>query len=74
MRNDDTTIASDPASDRPDPERLAASGELRRLLEAAVDALPEEFRFALLPDQVAAWADLGADDAMLSALKEVTGI
>jgi RNA polymerase sigma-70 factor, ECF subfamily len=34
----------DPASDEPDPERLAASGELRRLLEAAVDALPEEFR------------------------------
>jgi RNA polymerase sigma-70 factor, ECF subfamily len=33
-----------PASDQPDPERLAASGELRRLLEAAVDALPEEFR------------------------------
>ena len=33
-----------PASDEPDPERLAASSELRRLLEAAVDALPEEFR------------------------------
>ena len=32
------------ASDQPDPERLAASGELRRLLEEAVDALPEEFR------------------------------
>ena len=36
--------ADEPASDQPDPERLAASGELRRLLEAAVDALPEEFR------------------------------
>jgi RNA polymerase sigma-70 factor (ECF subfamily) len=34
----------DPASDEPGPERLAASAELRRLLEAAVDALPEEFR------------------------------
>lgn len=34
----------DQASDLPDPERLAASGELRRLLEAAVDALPAEFR------------------------------
>src|SRR5919206_721816 len=33
-----------PASDEPGPERLAASAELRRLLEAAVDALPEEFR------------------------------
>jgi RNA polymerase sigma-70 factor (ECF subfamily) len=40
----DATAASDPASDQPDPERLAASGELRRLLEAAVDALPQEFR------------------------------
>jgi RNA polymerase sigma-70 factor (ECF subfamily) len=37
-------LADEPASDQPDPERLAASGELRRLLEAAVDALPEEFR------------------------------
>jgi RNA polymerase sigma-70 factor, ECF subfamily len=37
-------LADDPASDEPGPERLAASGELRRLLEAAVDALPEEFR------------------------------
>jgi RNA polymerase sigma-70 factor (ECF subfamily) len=30
--------------DELDPERLAASGELRRLLTAAVDALPQEFR------------------------------
>jgi RNA polymerase sigma-70 factor, ECF subfamily len=37
-------LADEPASDQPDPERLAASGELRRLLEAAVDALPDEFR------------------------------
>src|SRR5918994_1309395 len=27
-------LADEPASDQPDPERLAASGELRRLLEA----------------------------------------
>jgi RNA polymerase sigma-70 factor, ECF subfamily len=40
----DTTAASDLASDQPGPERLAASGELRRLLAAAVDALPDEFR------------------------------
>src|SRR3954469_11381354 len=33
-----------PAADQPDPERLAVSGELRRLLEAAVEALPQEFR------------------------------
>jgi RNA polymerase sigma-70 factor (ECF subfamily) len=31
-------------SDQPNPERLAASSELRRLLEAAVDALPDDFR------------------------------
>jgi RNA polymerase sigma-70 factor (ECF subfamily) len=28
----------------PDPERLSASGELRRLLEDAIDALPDDFR------------------------------
>jgi RNA polymerase sigma-70 factor (ECF subfamily) len=28
----------------PDPERLAASGELRRLLETAIDGLPDDFR------------------------------
>jgi RNA polymerase sigma-70 factor (ECF subfamily) len=27
-----------------DPERLAASGELRRLIEKAIDALPDDFR------------------------------
>jgi RNA polymerase sigma-70 factor, ECF subfamily len=29
---------------QPDPERLAASGELRRVLEDAIDALPDDFR------------------------------
>src|SRR6185369_15784686 len=28
----------------PDPERLAASGELRRMLERAIDGLPDDFR------------------------------
>ena len=42
--DEDEAPDGDPASDEPDPERLAASSELRRLLEAAVDALPEEFR------------------------------
>src|SRR3954469_21848824 len=37
-------LTTDLAADQPDPERLAASGELRRLLAAAVDALPQEFR------------------------------
>src|SRR4051794_13625065 len=42
--DDEDAPDGDPASDEPDPERLAASGELLWLLEAAVDALPEEFR------------------------------
>ena len=41
---DGMTVASDLASDQPGPERLAVSGELRRLLEVAVEALPPEFR------------------------------
>lgn len=42
---DSVTMTSDQiASGRPDPERLAASGDLRRLIEAAVDDLPSEFR------------------------------
>jgi RNA polymerase sigma-70 factor, ECF subfamily len=45
-------FADDPASDQPGPERLAASGELRRLLEAAVDALPEEFRAVFMLREV----------------------
>jgi RNA polymerase sigma-70 factor (ECF subfamily) len=31
-------------SRQPDPERLTGNGELRRLLEAAIDALPDDFR------------------------------
>jgi RNA polymerase sigma-70 factor (ECF subfamily) len=38
-----------PASDQSDPERPAASGELLRLLEGAVDALPEKFRTRICP-------------------------
>src|SRR3954469_25412957 len=41
---DDMDLDRGPACDRPGPERLAASGELRRLLEAAVDALAGEVR------------------------------
>lgn len=40
------TMPADPflASPSPDPERSAASGELRPLLEGAIDALPDAFR------------------------------
>lgn len=45
-RNKDiVTMTSDRiVSSLPDPERLAASEDLRRLIEAAVDGLPLEFR------------------------------
>jgi RNA polymerase sigma-70 factor (ECF subfamily) len=33
---------------QPDPERLAASGELRRLIENAIDALPDDFRMVFI--------------------------
>jgi hypothetical protein len=37
-------------------------------------ALPSEFRFAVMVDLVDEWVDLGASDAMLAALREVTGL
>lgn len=37
-------------------------------------ALPQEHRFALLVDIVWAWSELGADDALLKSLIDVTGI
>lgn len=33
---------------QPDPERLAASGELRRLLESVIDALPDDYRIVFV--------------------------
>ena len=37
-------------------------------------ALPNEFRFAVLIDLVDRWSELGADESMFKALKEVTGL
>jgi RNA polymerase sigma-70 factor (ECF subfamily) len=37
-----------PVDDRPDPERQAQLGELRRVLEAAIDDLPERYRTAFV--------------------------
>jgi len=36
--------------------------------------LPNEFRFAVMVDLVAEWAAMGASDAMIEALREVTGL
>lgn len=43
-------------------------------LNRFLDALPQEFRCALMVDLVGRWADLGANQAMLNTLKEVTGL
>ena len=37
-------------------------------------ALPNEFRFAVMVDLVQQWGELGASEAMLTALREVTGL
>jgi hypothetical protein len=37
-------------------------------------ALPQEHRFALLIDMVEEWGKLGAGEALLATLKEVTGL
>jgi MoxR-like ATPase len=39
-----------------------------------LEAIPSEFRFAVMIDLVEEWSALGASDAMLNALREVTGL
>ena len=39
-----------------------------------LESLPNEFRFAVLVDLVDRWAEMGADNSMFVALKEVTGL
>ena len=59
------------------PPASATEPELTAFREKATAFLlsfPEEFRFALLVDHVRQWADLGASDAMLAALRDVTGV
>ncbi len=56
----------------------AAKGELDDMsgdaINAFLNALPDEFRFALLVDMVETWARLGAEQAMFDSLAEVTGL
>jgi hypothetical protein len=44
------------------------------LVQKFLEALPNEFRFALLVDLVEPWSKLGASRAMFDALAEVTGL
>jgi hypothetical protein len=43
-------------------------------VNALLAALPQEYRFAVLLDLVQQWDELGASEAMLATLKEVTGL
>jgi hypothetical protein len=56
------------------PEDGAAAEAFRLKVNAFLAAVGEEFRFALLLDQIEAWARLGASDVMLETLKAVTGL
>jgi MoxR-like ATPase len=57
---------------------MLAAGQLTELTPDEVNAflrhVPQEFRFALLVDLVPKWGELGADVALLEALREVTGL
>ncbi|MEZ5581377.1 MAG: ATP-binding protein [Candidatus Competibacteraceae bacterium] len=56
----------------------ATDGDLDGIAPAKINAflnhLPEEHRFALLVDRVSLWGRLGADEAMFNALKQVSGL
>jgi RNA polymerase sigma-70 factor (ECF subfamily) len=42
----------DAASTQPNPEHQAFAGELRRMLESAVDALPQDYRVVFMLRQI----------------------
>jgi hypothetical protein len=56
------------------PEGEEAAAAFRAKVNAFLAAVGEEYRFALMLDQIDRWAELGASEAMLATLKEVTGL
>jgi hypothetical protein len=56
------------------PEDEAAASAFREKVNAFLGAVGEEFRFALMVDQVDRWAELGASEVMLATLRTVTGL
>jgi hypothetical protein len=56
------------------PPTEPAATVFRAKVNVFLGAVGEEFRFALLVDQVETWADLGASEVMLRTLKTVTGL
>jgi hypothetical protein len=51
-----------------------AGDEFPQQVNSLLAALPQEFRFAVLLDQVPRWSEYGASDAMFETLKEVAGL
>jgi dynein-related subfamily AAA family protein len=49
-------------------------GESPAIINQFLLSLPQEHRFALLVDAVDLWGSLGADQALLESLREVTGL
>ena len=49
---DETNVANDPLQTLTDPQALAANADLRRLLERAIQRLPEQFRSAFVLREV----------------------
>ena len=56
------------------PEGESAAPAFRAKVNAFLGAVGEEFRFALLLDQIEQWAELGASEEMLRTLGTVTGM
>ena len=56
------------------PEDPAAAITFRTRVNTFLGTIGEEYRFALLLDQIERWADLGANEVMLDTLKRVTGV
>jgi hypothetical protein len=56
------------------PKGELAATAFHKKVNAFLGAIGEEFRFALLLDQIEKWAELGASDVMLRTLGTVTGM
>ncbi len=56
------------------PEDPTAAAAFHAKVNAFLGLIGEEYRFALLLDQIEHWADLGANEVMLDTLKRVTGV
>ncbi|QJW96911.1 AAA family ATPase [Frigoriglobus tundricola] len=56
------------------PEDPPAAAAFHAQVNTFLGTIGEEYRFALLLDQIEHWADLGANEVMLDTLKRVTGV